>query len=305
MYLQDSALTERFLKCWCRVLTYVHEIRPQLWHSLGWREFDKAFPEFASVAWYLRLRLSLDGIALFNRYSKRSTWPLMFEMMNLGGAVRGKFEYILLAGLTLPASGSGDRMQPDMEVLRAILHRIIDDFLEPLWGAGLEVSASDGAGKPRHTVVVKGALLSLTADSKAAAHAGCRRYGGYCICLWCLERAVRAAAAALQLGTPPKYMADQRVRLPQGHKLRQLTRPGIWDDPCVGEPRPLLTSEEVRTAGLEVEELRAGKATGELVVDKEQEKGVKMLCALFRLSYWRQAKFVEYGFSTVSSAVPA
>ena len=118
---------------------------------------------------------------------------------------------------------------------------------------------------------------------------------------------VKALQAAKHCGAPSRYQADQRVRLPAGHAMRGLCRPGMWDAACTAGPRYLKDSYEVRTAGREVERLRAEGASKEAVKDKEMEKGVKMVSALFRLPYAMEAKVVERLVTSVrrACAVPS
>lgn len=211
-----------------------------MYDARHWKLVSEEYPAFEENPTYPRLRMITDGFSLFHRYSRRSSWPIIYEFLNLPPALRKKFDNILFAGLTIvedavPGKPIADdtseeecakKEKPSHELFRAILRRLNEVFLLPLWQG---VAVLDGT--------LRGILVSTQHDSQGGCLCHNRSQGGYVYCLHCLEHAIAYAREALSSKgnvLTALLVNDFRRHLPAGHPLRQRVC-ALWPEVCEGE----------------------------------------------------------------------
>lgn len=267
----------------------------QLWQSEQWKLIEQLYPEFAKESRNLRLRLVTDGISLHNRYSDRTSWPIMFEVLNLPSNLRKQFDNVLFCGLTVGQSAVGGSDKPTVEVFRAVL-RGVCDFLIDLWSEdGIPVFDAD----TEETCAVRGILMGTSHDGQGGQLCHARKQGGYCYCLFCLEKAACVWYPSARTGkaTHKIIMADQRCHLPAGDPLRS-KKSAVWSKPCktVYTNFRKLTTHDAQVFGELVEEM---ERNGEDATDVIDAYGLLLSCAVLDLPYASAIKLVEWGILPV------
>ena len=242
--------------------------------SKAWKHIDNMWPDFAVETRNIRLGLATDGMNPFGDFNlKHSTWPVILLNYNLPPWLVTKRFFVMLA-LIIPGKEAVKDHNFDV-----YLAPVLEELLQ-LWQGvwAYDVAAING----NHRFLLRAVLMWTIHDFPALGLVSGCVTKGYKACPNCGPNTIA------------RYSKPMRKMIYTGHR-RLLARPHpyrrkkSWFNGKIEKrtkPRALLTDEIIKN-GTERDEWIAKGGKPGARNDPVHKHGMKRMCALWKLPYWK------------------